>query len=91
MKEEGIPYSNQVKVPIIFRNEELDKYFILDILIDNVLVLEIKADENLLPVHEAQLLTYLKLSGKKLGLLLNFNSELLKNGIKRKVNGNLNE
>lgn len=91
LKNEGVPVITQVKVPIIFRNEKLDKDFIIDILLDDVLVLEIKAVEKILPVHEAQLVTYLKLSGKKLGLLLNFNADLLKNGVRRKINGNLNE
>ncbi len=67
------------------------RIFILDILVEDVLILEIKAVEKILPVHEAQLLTYLKLSGKKLGLLLNFNAELLKHGVRRKINGDLNE
>ncbi len=62
----------------------------INVLIDDVLVLEIKAVEKILPVHEAQLLTYLKLSGKKLGLLINFNADLLKNGLRRKINGDLN-
>lgn len=91
LRDEGISIKTQVKVPIVFRNEKLDKDFIIDILVDDILVLEIKAVEKILPVHEAQLLTYLKLSGKKLGLLLNFNAELLKNGVRRKINGNLNE
>lgn len=91
LRDEGIPVKTQVRVPIIFRGETLNKDFIIDVLVDDVLILEIKAVEVLLPVHEAQLLTYLKLSNKKLGLLLNFNSEILKKGIRRKVNGNLSE
>ncbi len=63
----------------------------IDILVNNILVLEIKSVESVLPIHEAQLVTYLKLSGKKLGLLINFNEELVKNGIRRRINGNLNE
>ena len=80
---------NQVKVPIVFRNEVLDKNFIIDILVNDVLILEVKAIEKVLPVHEAQLVTYLKLSNKKLGLLINFNEELLRNGLRRKINGDL--
>jgi GxxExxY protein len=57
--------------------------------VENEIVLELKAADGILPVHEAQLLTYLKLSGKKLGLLINFNVEVLKEGIRRKINGNL--
>ncbi len=91
LRDEGVPTKTQVNVPIIFKDEKLDKNFIIDILVDDVLVLEIKAVEKVLPVHEAQLLTYLKLSGKKLGLLINFNADLLKNGLRRKINGSLND
>lgn len=56
----------------------------------NEIILELKSVESLLPVHEAQLVTYLKLSERKLGLLINFNVTLLKDGIRRKINGNLN-
>jgi len=60
---------------------------VLDLLIENEIIVELKAVEALTPVHEAQLLSYLKLSGKKIGLLINFNVVRLKNGIKRMVNG----
>lgn len=89
LKEEGLNIQTQLKVPIVFRNEKLDKDFIIDILVDDILILEIKAVETILPVHEAQLLTYLKLSNKKLGLLLNFNSDLMKHGVRRKINGSI--
>ena len=91
LSENGLRVKNQLKVPIVFRSEVLDKHFMLDILVNEVLVLEIKSIEKILPIHEAQLVTYLKLSGKKLGLLINFNEELLKNGIRRKINGNFTE
>lgn len=67
----------------------LDKEFIVDLLIENEIVIELKSIEQILPVHEAQLVTYLKLSGKKIGLLINFNVPVLKDGIRRKINGNL--
>jgi GxxExxY protein len=86
LKEKGISVTNQVKLPIIFKGEVLDKHFILDILVGDHVILEIKSVERLLPVHEAQLVSYLKLSGKKLGLLINFNEQLLKDGIRRRVN-----
>lgn len=89
--ENGLKIQSQIKIPIIFRKETLDKHFILDILVNEVLVLEIKSIEKIMPIHEAQLVTYLKLSGKKLGLLINFNEDLLKNGIRRRINGDLNE
>ena len=62
----------------------------IDILVDDKIILELKSLEIILPVHEAQLVTYLKLADKKLGLLVNFNVTLLKQGIKRKINGDLN-
>ena len=58
----------------------------IDVLVEDSIILELKAVESLLPIHEAQLLTYLRLANKKLGLLINFNVTLLKNGIKRRIN-----
>lgn len=63
----------------------LDCGYRVDVLVEDTLILELKAVEALLPIHEAQLLTYLRLSGKRIGLLINFNVELLKRGIKRMV------
>ena len=76
--------------PIYFKGEELDKNYIIDVLVDDEVILELKSVEAILPVHEAQLLTYLKLANKKVGLLINFNVPVLKDGIRRKINGNLN-
>ncbi len=72
-------------LPIVYKSVKLDCGYRLDIVIGQSLVVELKTVERLLPVHEAQLLTYLKLSGLKTGLLLNFNSAVLKDGIKRMV------
>jgi GxxExxY protein len=91
LRGEGLNVNYQVKLPVFFRKEKLEKEFIIDILVNNVLVLELKSVETLLPIHEAQLVTYLKLSRKKLGLLINFNVEFLKDGIRRRINGDLNE
>jgi GxxExxY protein len=82
--------NSQVLLPEIFKGEKLNKEFVIDLLVENVVLLELKSVENVLPVHEAQLVTYLKLSGIKLGLLINFNVPLLKDGIRRRINGNLN-
>ena len=76
----------QLPLPIIYKNVKLDCGYKLDIIVEDAIILEIKAVENIMPVHEAQLLTYLKLINKKLGLLLNFNVPVLKEGIKRIVN-----
>lgn len=80
---------SQVKLPVVYKGRELDKEFIIDILVEDQIVIELKAVELLLPVHEVQLLTYLRLADKKLGLLINFNVPILKNGIKRRINGYL--
>jgi GxxExxY protein len=81
-----IPYERQKKLPIEYKGMKLDCGYRLDIVVANQLILELKACESLEPVHEAQLLTYLKLSGIKVGLLMNFNVPVLKQGIKRLVN-----
>ncbi len=79
----GIKVESQVPLPIEYRGLRIEDALRIDILVENRVVIEIKAVESLLPVHEAQLLTYLKLSDKRLGLLINFNSPLVKDGIKR--------
>ncbi len=88
--DNGLNVKSQVIVPVIFKGEILDKEFVIDLLVEDKIVLELKSVEVILPVHEAQLVTYLKLSGKKLGLLINFNVALLKEGIRRRINGDLN-
>jgi len=79
----GVKAVRQVVLPIHYDGVRLDTGFRLDFLVEDCLVVELKAVESLLPVHEAQLLTYLKLSGHRLGLLINFNVPLIKDGIKR--------
>ncbi len=79
----------QVPIPVIWRNVKLDLGFRSDLIIENKVIIEFKSVEQLAPVHYKQVLTYLKLTGIKLGLLINFEQELIKNGIKRVVN-NLN-
>jgi len=90
MGKYGLSVQRQVLLPIIFKGEKLEKEFIIDMLVNDLIIVEFKSVEDLLPVHEAQLVTYLKLADKKLGLLVNFNVTLLKHGIRRKINGNLN-
>ena len=87
--KEGLDVKSQVIVPVCFKGEVLDKEFIIDLLVEDEIILELKSVEVILPVHEAQLVTYLKLANKKLGLLINFNVVLLKDGIRRRINGNL--
>lgn len=86
LQERNIKTERQKEIPIHFKGRKLDKTFKLDLLIEDLIILELKTVESILPVHEAQLVSYLKLSNKKLGLLVNFNSHLLKDGIRRKVN-----
>ena len=78
-----IPYERQKELPIEYKGLKLDCGYRLDILAANRLILELKACESLQPIHEAQLLTYLKLTGIKLGLLINFNVPMQKQGIRR--------
>jgi len=85
----GLSAKRQVQVPLFYKENRLEKGFILDILVENKIILELKSIETILPIHEFQLLTYLKLSGIKLGLLINFNVIQLKDGIRRKINGTL--
>jgi GxxExxY protein len=81
-----IPYERQKELPIEYKGLKLDCGYRLDILVANRLILELKACESLEPIHKAQLLTYLKLTGIKLGLQINFNVPVLKQGIKRIAN-----
>ena len=81
-----IPYERQKELPIEYKGIKLNANFRLDALVNKQLILEIKSCDTLLPIHEAQLLTYLKLSGLKIGLLINFNVPMLKDGIKRLAN-----
>ncbi len=88
--DEGLFVRSRVILPVVYKGDQLDKEFVLDLLVEDEIILELKSVETVLPVHEAQLVTYLKLSGKKLGLLINFNVTFLKEGIRRRINGNLN-
>lgn len=76
----------QVKVPLFYKGYETGKEFIIDILVENEIVIEVKSVDELHPVHQAQLLSYLKLADKRLGFLINFNVALVKDGFKRMVN-----
>ena len=82
-----IPFDRQYPVPVNYKGVNLDAGYRLDILVDDLVIVEIKAIKKLEPIHEAQLLTYLRLTNKWLGLLINFNVPILKQGIKRKVLG----
>src|SRR5262245_8916564 len=78
-----VPFERQKAIPIVYKGLKLDCGFKLDFLVDALVIVELKAVNDLAPIHEAQLMTYLKLTNCKLGLLLNFNTFRLRNGIKR--------
>jgi len=80
----GLKYQRQVVVPVVYKGRPIGDYRI-DLIVNDSVILEIKSVERFDPIFEAQLLTYLKVTGKSLGLLINFNSRLLKDGIKRYV------
>jgi GxxExxY protein len=82
----GLFVERQVPQPVVYEEIEIDAGYRLDLLINNLIIMELKAVEQLAPFHTAQLLTYLKLSGKSLGFLINFNTPLIKQGIKRIAN-----
>ena len=82
----GISAKRQVYLPLFYRGEELDKDFRIDLMVENEIVIELKAVDGILPVHEAQIISYLKLADKRLGFLINFNVALLKHGFRRFVN-----
>lgn len=81
----GLAVVRQQKLPVIYKELRLEEGFRIDLLVENRVVIELKCVEKILPIHEAQLFTYLKISGKKTGLLINFYSKLLKDGISRMV------
>ena len=85
----GIRFQSQVDIPLVYKGRDTGKTFRMDMLIEDTLIVELKAVEELKPVHEVQLLTYMKLANKPIGLLVNFNVPILRDGIKRKINGRL--
>jgi GxxExxY protein len=82
----GLSFQRQVRLPIAYKGVKLDCGLRMDLLVEDAIVLELKTVDQLLPIHSAQLLTYLKPSGKKVGLLINFNEPVLTKGLKRLVN-----
>jgi GxxExxY protein len=86
LRERGLVVEKQVPLPVTYKGVRLEAGYRLDIVVENEVIVEIKSVDDLAPIHTAQLLSYLKLSDRKLGLLVNFNVELVKNGIKRIAN-----
>ena len=85
MEDRGLRVSHQVDVPLYYKGKLTNKCFRIDILVNDEVIVELKAVEEMNPIYEAQLLTYMKLTNKHLGLLINFNVPLLKHGITRRV------
>lgn len=82
----GFEVERQKTIPVVWEDIKIEQGFRADLIIENKIIIEIKSVESILPVHQSQLLTYLKLTGMKLGLLVNFNVHLIKDGIQRIVN-----
>jgi GxxExxY protein len=85
LSREGIAFQRQLALPVVYKGEVLGLDFRIDILVEDLVIVELKSVEKLLPIQEAQLLTYMRLARKGLGLLINFNVPLLKDGIVRRV------
>lgn len=84
--QKGLKVERQKPIPVIWKNVKMEMGFKADLIIENKVIIELKSVESISPVHQKQLLTYLKLTKLKLGLLINFNERLIKNGITRMVN-----
>ena len=85
LRKNGLRVESQVALPVVYDGVRIDLGYRIDLLVEDSVIVELKAVEKFHPLHQAQLLSYLKLSGKKLGLLLNFNVTKLKDGIKRMI------
>ncbi len=90
LREQGFQVKAQKPLPLIYKGVSLDCGDRIDLLVNNMVLVELKSVDSLAPIHQAQVLSYLKLSGIKVGLLINFNVKLLKNGLHRLVNGQIN-
>jgi len=86
LKKRGFRVERQKELPIIYDGVQIDCGYRIDLLVEDEIIVELKAAETILPIHHAQILSYLRLSGKELGLLLNFHELHLKDGITRKIN-----
>ena len=85
LAQAGLAYRRQMPLPVVYKDVRLDCGYRMDVVVDQQLIVEIKAVERIMPIHEAQMLTYLRLSDHRIGLLLNFNSVVLKDGLRRFV------
>lgn len=81
----GLKFERQKEIPIFYKGTQLSEKYRLDMVVEKAVIIELKCTDAILPVHQAQLLTYMKLTGIKLGLILNFNVHLMRQGIKRMI------
>jgi GxxExxY protein len=86
LSQAGLNFKRQVPLPVIYKDVKLDCGYRLDIIVENEIIIEVKAVQAIIPIHEAQLLSYLRMLDNRLGLILNFHSAVLKNGIRRVAN-----
>jgi GxxExxY protein len=86
LRQCGLSFERQVPLPVVYKAVKLDCGYKLYIIVEDLVILEIKAVERIMPIHEAQLLSYLRMLDKRVGLILNFHMSIMKNGIKRIVN-----
>jgi GxxExxY protein len=85
LTNKGLNIKRQLPTPVVYKDIKLECGYRIDILVEKIVVIELKTVEAIIPVHEAQILTYMKFAGKPVGLLINFNVTVLKNGIKRYI------
>ena len=87
LQERQLAIKRQIEIPVLYKGTQLEQKYRIDLLVNNQVIIELKSVNKLEPVHDAQLLTYLKLANKRYGLLLNFNVPVMKQGIRRLLNG----
>src|SRR6202521_2295630 len=87
LRKQGLTVASQVVLPVVYDGQTIDLGYRMDLLVEDLVIIELKCVEAVNPIHEAQLLSYLKLSGRNVGLLINFHVAHLRNGVKRMVNG----
>ena len=87
LQKRGLTVKRQLELPVLYKRVELEQRYRIDLLVNDEVVIELKSTDKMQPIHHAQLLTYLKLSNKRYGLLLNFNVSVMRRGIKRFLNG----
>ncbi len=89
LQQAGLYSERQVEIPVLYKGSRLQKSFVMDVVVEDKIVLELKAVQEIVPVNHIQLLTYMRLAELKLGYLVNFNVELMRQGIHRKINGSV--